>query len=381
MTPQPKTGVIYRDDNLDRLRKLDAECVDLIYLDPPFFSNRHYEIIWGDESEIRSFKDRWKGGIDHYIGWMKPRLEELHRVLKPEGSIYLHCDYHASHRLRVLMDEIFGPRNFCNEIIWHYRKWSTGRRQFQRNHDVLLFYSRSPSKDRTFNDLYMERAASTVKRFGKSKIISGHDQEGRRVPSQTADEASVGVRMDDVWDIGRVPPIKQLFPTQKPEPLLERIMRASTNKGDLVLDPFCGCGTTLVVAHRLQRDWIGIDISPTAIDVMQERLSKIGAAAEIVNGISTVDDLRTLEPFEFQNFIIKRVYGTHNPKRPELGIDGFSFMEKLPIEVKQQDHVGRPVVDRFETAIRRYGSHKGYIIAFNFTSGAYAEAARIRAEG
>src|SRR5205823_117411 len=97
------TGVIYRDENLARLRKFPEASVDLIYLDPPFFSNRHYEIIWGDESEIRSFKDRWKGGIDHYIGWMKPRIEEMHRVLKPAGSIYLHCDWHASHRLRVLM--------------------------------------------------------------------------------------------------------------------------------------------------------------------------------------------------------------------------------------------------------------------------------------
>jgi len=244
-----------------------------------------------------------------------------------------------------------------------------------------LFYSRSKSKDRTFNELYMERAASTLKRFGRAKIVSGHDESGKRVPSQTAQEQSVGVRMDDVWDIGRVPPIKQLFPTQKPEPLLERIIQASSNTGDIVLDPFCGCGTTLFVAHQLKRQWIGIDISPTAIGVMEERLATVGAKAEVVNGVSTVDDLRTLEHFEFQNFIIKRVYGTHNPRRPEMGIDGFSFMEQLPIEVKQQDHVGREIVDKFETAVRRHGSHKGYIIAFSFTKGAYEEAARVRAEG
>src|SRR5579859_1065820 len=113
----PSTGVIYRDENLARLREFEAESVDLVYLDPPFFSNRHYEVIWGDESEVRSFDDRLKGGIGHYIDWMQPRLEQLHRILKPTGSIYLHCDPHASHYLKVSMDKIFGVPNFRNEII------------------------------------------------------------------------------------------------------------------------------------------------------------------------------------------------------------------------------------------------------------------------
>ena len=169
---------------------------------------------------------------------------------------------------------MFGYENLCNEIIWHYRKWSTGKYTFQKNHDVILFYARSRmrDKDRTFNQLYMERAASTLKRFGTAEIVSGYDEAGRRIPSQTTDQESRGVRQDDVWDIGRVPPIKQLFPTEKPEALLERIITASSNEGDVVLDPFCGCGTATVVAERLRRNWIGIDITHLAVTLIRHRL-------------------------------------------------------------------------------------------------------------
>lgn len=206
---------------------------------------------------------------------MEPRLAELHRVLKPTGSIYLHCDWHAGHYLKVMMDEIFGQSNFLNEIVWHYRKWSNKTNMFQRNHDTTLFYRRSGASGRVFNKMYMERAASTQKRFGDAKIISGFDEMGNRAPSQMAEEESEGVGMDDVWNISRVAPIKQLYPTEKPLSLLERIVGASSNPGDVVLDPFCGCGTTVAAAHLLNRQWIGIDISPTAVNVMKRRLEKL----------------------------------------------------------------------------------------------------------
>src|SRR6478736_9335541 len=180
-----------------------------------------------------------------------------------------------------MLDEIFGSENFVNEIVWSYRKWSTGKYAFQRNHDTIFFYSRSKSKARTFNQLYMERAASTKKRFGNAKITSGHDEEGRRLPSEIGDEESEGVRMNDVWEISRVAPVKQLFPTQKPKALLERIIEVATNKGDIVLDPFCGCGTAMVAAETLRRQWIGIDSSPTAVSVMKRRLLKETGAQDI----------------------------------------------------------------------------------------------------
>ena len=305
---------LYFGDNLDILREHVADAsVDLIYLDPPFNSNATYNVLFrersGEESaaQITAFEDTWHWGWESetafqdvvtrgpekvgsllaalrqflgqndmmaYLTMMAQRMIELHRALKPTGSIYLHCDPTASHYLKLLMDAVFGYENVCNEIIWHYRKWSTGKYTFQKNHDVILFYARSRNrdKDRTFNQLYMERAASTLKRFGTGRIISGYNEAGRRLPSQVADQESQGVRQDDVWDIGRVPPIKQLFPTEKPEALLERIITASSNEGDVVLDPFCGCGTATVVAERLQRTWIGIDITHLAVTLIRHRL-------------------------------------------------------------------------------------------------------------
>jgi len=131
-------------DNLEVLRKIDSESVDLIYLDPPFFSNRNYEVIWGDEGEMRSFKDRWSGGVDHYIAWLKERVIEMHRILKSTGSIFLHCDWHANSHIRVfILDKIFGEQNFRNEIIWYYRRWTNVSKQFQNMHDTIFWYSKS----------------------------------------------------------------------------------------------------------------------------------------------------------------------------------------------------------------------------------------------
>ena len=302
----------YFGDNLDILREYIADdSIDLIYLDPPFNSNVSYNAFFreqgGEQSaaQITAFEDTWRWGLEAesayravvadgpqrlsdllqamrgflgqsdmmaYLAMMAPRLAELHRVLKPTGSIYLHCDPTASHYLKLAMDAIFEQRNFCNEIIWHYRKWATGKYTFQRNHDVILFYSRAPNRRRTFNQLYMERAASTLKRFGNAKIVSGRDSSGRRTPSQVETQESRGVRQDDVWSIPRVAPVHQLFPTQKPEALLERIITASSNEGDVVLDPFCGCGTATVTAERLNRRWIGIDITHLAMSLMRHRL-------------------------------------------------------------------------------------------------------------
>ena len=146
------TEVIYCDDNLERLTMLPSGSADLIYLDPPFFSNRDYEVIWGDEAEVRSFSDRWDGGIEHYIEWMKERCLEMHRVLAETGSLYLHCDPTASHYLKVMLDKIFDRRNFRNEIIWSYRRWPSKSKKFQTMHDVILFYTASDNN--TFHVSY-----------------------------------------------------------------------------------------------------------------------------------------------------------------------------------------------------------------------------------
>jgi len=189
-------NVLYCGDNLEILATMEKESVNLIYIDPPFFSNRHYEIIWGDEAEIRSFEDRWEGGINVYIDWMKERVMELHRVLKPTGSMYLHCDWHAGHYLKVMMDEIFGHNNFRNEIVWCYETAGKSKKHFSRKHDTLLFYS--VSKDWVFN----YRAVAVPRKRGKHMRV-GVDKNGREYEEKT--DRRTGKVYRWYFDEGRLP--------------------------------------------------------------------------------------------------------------------------------------------------------------------------------
>jgi DNA modification methylase len=368
-----ETGVVYCDDNLHRLAQLPADSVDLIYLDPPFFSNKTYEVIWGDEAEVRSFEDRWTGGINVYISWMRERVMEMHRVLKPTGVMWLHCDWHASHYLKVMLDSIFGAKRFLNEIAWCYRGGGVPKSAFARKHDSIFFYAKG--RKHHFEPMFVPYSDSTMKRVGK---------KGLRV-NRTEIDAKRGAHMPDWWtDLNALQtysPERLGYPTQKPEALLERIITSSTTEGAIVLDPFCGCGTAVAVAQKTGREWIGIDISPTAVGIMERRLQKLGAQVRLDGVPMSEDDLKALLPFEFQNWIIQRVDGTHSPRKSgDMGIDGYSFMEHLPIQVKQSERVGRNVIDNFETAVERAGKHKGYVIAFSFTRGAREEAARARNE-
>ena len=413
---------LYFGDNLDILREHVAdESVDLIYLDPPFNSNATYNVLFrersGDESaaQITAFEDTWRWDIESeiafrevvtdgpynlgrllqsmreflgqndmmaYLTMMSQRLIELHRVLKPTGSIYLHCDPTASHYLKLMMDSVFGNRNFRNEIIWHYRKWPTGKYVFQKNHDVILFYSRSPSRDRTFNQLYMERAASTLKRFGTSRIVSAYDESGRRMPSQVADEDSEGVRQDDVWDIGRVPPIKQLFPTEKPEPLLERIINASSKEGDVVLDPFCGCGTAVAAAEKLNRRWIGIDITHLAVSLIRHRLQdSFGDDLKPYEVIGDPKDLASAEALAQQNRyqfewwalgLVDARPANNKRKGADSGVDGYiNFFDdnsgkskRIIVQVKS-GRVNRGQIATLKGDMEREGAEIGLFVTLS----------------
>ncbi len=376
-----RTNVIYCDDNLVRLAQFPDESVDLIYLDPPFFSNKKYEVIWGDEGEVRSFEDRWEGGIEVYVQWMKERVIEMQRILKDTGSIYLHCDWHASHYLKVMMDDVFGYGNFQNDIVWYYRGAGVSKKRFGRRHDIILFYTKS--RENTFNidDVRTPYAEATQERF---KHHIGNIRKGRDFGLQTLHPK--GKHPDDVWQIQPVAPsdtVRKLYnyPTLKPEALLERIIKASSNEGDVVLDPFCGCGTTVVVAERLERKWIGIDISPTACSLMKLRLNRTGVKNVSLIGMPvTIGDLKKLKPFEFQNWVVIEGFnGSLSPRKVgDKGIDGFTFMSHDPIQVKQSEKVGRNVVDNFQTAVERTKKQKGYIVAFSFTRGAKEEAARCK---
>ena len=375
-----RTNVIYCDDNLKRLA--DRECfpdesVDLIYLDPPFFSNKKCEIIWGDEAEVRSFEDRWAGGIEVYVQWMKERVIELYRILKRTGSIYLHCDSHASHYLKIMMDEAFGRKFFRNEIIWRIG-WVSGfktqKKGWIRNHDTILYYVKT--NDFVFNKEYIPYPPGYLRRDGKKPT-------GKGIPMEDTWNCSNADRMDSIM-IMSFSKEKMGYPTQKNENLLERIIKASSNPNDIVLDPFCGCGSALIAAEKLKRQWIGIDIAPTACVVMNQRLNKIGVQnIQLIGMPQTIEDLKNLKPLEFQNWIMREGFiggiGSHK-KSGDMGIDGYTYLQHEPIQVKQSDSIGRNIVDNFETAIERSGKKKGYIIAFSFAKGAYEEIARCKRE-
>lgn len=376
-----ETNVIYCDDNLKRLALLPSASVDLIYLDPPFFSNRHYEVIWGDEAEVRSFADRWEGGINHYVEWMRERTFEMWRVLKPSGSLYLHCDWHASHYLKVMLDDVCGAEHFQNEIVWHYRGGGVSPRRFGRRHDSIFFYTKGKNwvfnvdEVRTpYSDDSLARLKYKARSFRGSRVYDAYEPN------------PLGKHPDDVLMIQPIMPSSKErlgYPTQKPERLLEVFIKASSNPGDTVLDPFAGCGTSLVVAHAHQRQWIGIDISPTACNLIRRRLAKVGAPDPKVVGLpTTIDELRSLKPFEFQNWIVDRINGIQsNRKTGDMGIDGWTFLLHEPVQIKQSERVGRNVVDNFQTAIKRAKKDRGFVISFSFTRNAHEEAARARKDG
>ena len=386
---------------LDDLKKKEIK-VDLIYLDPPFFSHRHYEVVWGDEAEVRSFKDRWAGGINVYIEWMKERVVKMYDVLKDTGSFYLHCDWHASHYLKVMLDEVFGHSNFLNEIIWYYGPKATQRlTSFQRKHDVIFFYSKEIGKH-SFNTLLQEYGKGSleerktrykhVDEQGKPyRLTTRRDKNGNKYRAKVY--LKQGVAMTDVWSISIINPTSKErlgYPTQKPEALLERIIKASSKAGSLVLDAFCGCGTAMAVAQRLGRKWIGIDISPTAISLIEKRLEKIGAIKskdfDSIGMPTTLSELKALEPFEFQNWVINEMKAKQSKKLvADMGLNGYYdktiFTDSAGIQVKQSEKVGRNAVDNFETALRRGKYEKGFIVAFSFTRGAHEEVARVKGKG
>ena len=207
-----------------------------------------------------------------YLIMMAVRLLEMRRVLKATGSLYLHCDPTASHYLKLLMDAVFGQNNFRNEIVWSYRRWPSRSRHFQTMHDVILFYTKGEGN--IFNVSYEPPSESYLKRFkGKTQVLD----PDRKTRKMVVDEPTKGMPQRDVWDISILAGSSRErigYPTQKPLALLDRIIQASSNKGDTILDPFAGCATACVAAERLDRQWVGIDISEKAADLVQVRIRK-----------------------------------------------------------------------------------------------------------
>lgn len=446
------TRVIHCGDNLEQLAKLPPACVDLIYIDPPFNSNRNYEVFWGETKEKRAFKDR-HASTQAYIDYMRPRCVELARVLKKTGSFYYHCDDHASHYVKVMLDQLFGHQCFQNEIAWK----RTGARgdglAWNQLHDTLFFYSKSAKftfhrQFEEYGDEYLEKKyryddgdgrkyrldnmTSPNPRPNMMYVWKGHaspekgwrysretmaelDAEGRIwYPAEKSKRPQLkrylaemqGIPMGSVWtDIAPInsQAMERLgYPTQKPLALLQRIVGASSNPNDIVLDAFCGCGTALVAAQNLGRQWIGIDISPTACRVMAKRLRDVCYMREdeklwrlgrgfVVRDLPwTIAKLRELPPFEFENWAVIALGGVPNTVQVgDMGIDGKIYPvgtkpsdqndmfagDWFPIQVKQSDRVGRPAIDQFEAVMTREERQRGFFVAFGYTSDAEAECA------
>lgn len=380
---QINPNTIYCGDCVEVLSRFDDESVDLIYIDPPFFSGRHYAVIWKDNAEIRAFEDRWKGGskgIHNYIEWMEPVIVQCHRVLKSTGSMYLHCDWHANAHLRLLMDRIFGLKNFQNEVIWFYKGGGASRKRFGRKHDTILFYSKSDKWTFNLDDVLKPLTEAQRNRYtlkDEGGYYGMHHGRKYYLPK--------GKIPEDVWQIPLIVPtsIERLgYPTQKPEALLEQIIKASSNPGDIVLDPMCGCGTAIAVAQKLKRQWVGVDISPTACKLMVRRMQKLGVQIkieDIVGMPTTLEEIQAMKPFEFQNWVCEKLGGRVNPKKvADKGIDG-RMNDGTPIEVKQHE-VSRPDFDKFAWSLTRDKKSMGIMVGYRFGKGVERERARAKLE-
>jgi DNA modification methylase len=416
---------LFYGDNLNVLRdrkQFPSNSIDLIYLDPPFNSKRNYNLLFkspeGETSkaQVTAFEDTWVWGegaalafdevmrssfskaaamlnalrsffgesdLMAYLSMMAVRLIELHRVLKPTGSLYLHCDPTSSHYLKMVLDAIFHPGNFRNEIVWCYRKWAVAAGQFARNHDIILFYSKG--EKHLFNNQFVEVSEGTRKRWGGKKQQAVF-VAGIRKADSVDDEAKSAC--PDWWTISILNPASKErlgYPTQKPLTLLERIISASSNKGDLVLDPFCGCGTTVDAAQKLGRRWIGIDITHLAIGLIDRRLKArypgitfdISGMPEDMDGLRAMAQQARTNPrlyYELQYWAINKIpvaqHAQSQKKGADKGIDGLVWLrpskgknyEKAIISVKAGDNVNVQMLRDLRGTIERENAKIGVFL-------------------
>jgi len=370
-----ETNVIYCGDCKDVLKlEIPEDSIDLIYLDPPFFSNKIHEVIWGNGAEIRAFDDRWKGGINHYINWMEERLEQCRDALNETGALCLHCDYRASHYLKISLDRLFGADHFKDEIIWHYTGGSRPKSHVPKKHNTIFRYLKG--KEGVFNEDEIREPYAATSGYAKSGIVSKAGKKYEPNPK--------GKIIDDIWEIPIINPMSSErlgYPTQKPIKLLSRVIKVFSNQGDIILDPFCGCGTTLEAATRHNRKWIGIDVSPVACRVMKKRIESLEGVVNVeIRGLPvSPKDLKKYDAFKFQDYVCKKLKGKPTERKSsDMGIDGQTLENHIPIQVKQSERVGRNVIDNFETAIRRKRKKTGIVVAFSFTNSSYEEVARVK---
>ena len=332
-----ETNKIYHGNCVEKLKEIEANKVDLIYFDPPFFTQRKHSLTNKDNSKTYEFDDKYNS-IEEYLKLVENVLQESKRVLKNTGSVFLHCDKTASHNIRVVMDKIFGRENFQSEIIWSYKRWSNAKKGLLNAHQVIFFYSKT--QDFKFNTLYTDYSATTNldqilqdrERNENGKSVYKKDENGNVVLGKE----KKGVPLSDVWEIPYLnPKAKERtgYPTQKPVLLLNQILNIVTDEGDLVVDPFCGSGTTCVSAKSLKRQFIGIDISKDAVELANSRLEEM---------VISESNLLNKGTNEYQEKTEKELAILQNinafPVQRNGGIDGFlkDHFEGMPVPVKIQ---------------------------------------------
>ena len=378
-------GNIYQGDNLYFMADIPDESIDLIYIDPPFGTQSLWQSrAFTENVQELQFYDIWGGGIHGYIEFMVERLRHMHRLLKPTGSLFVHLDWRTSHYIKIELDKIFEVKNpassntnFVNEIVWCYGSGGASKRHFSKKHDTILFYAKNKSKYQFFCDPvrepYKEKCKVKYKIINNKKYLRKHKLG--RIPFDWFEMPCLTNTAKE--RVG--------WPTQKPLRLLERIIKATTKENDIVADFFCGCGTAIVAAQRLNRRWIGIDASKTACEVMLERIKEDQPLLnhKIVSKPLTGKDFRDLPPFEFEKAAVRYVGGvTNHAQVGDGGIDGRLAFDGTPIQVKKED---KPLgdVDRFRAfylPIKQHG--RGiYITLKGYSKKAKERAAGWRNEG
>jgi len=390
-------------DNLHVMRQLPPHSIDLIYIDPPFFSGRQYNVIFGDQNELRSFSDIWEGGMPGYLIWLNARLYEMKRLLKKTGSIYVHCDWHASHYIKVEMDKIFGPYNFVNEIVWLYQQGGRGKRSYGKKHDLVFWYGMTPEYVFNGDDIRIPYELISPNSITPFNLV---DEHGRRY----RERISNGKKYIYYEDEGKIPndwwlDIQPLtgrhgrderigYPTQKPETLLERIIMASSNDGDVIADFFCGGGTTAAVAQRLGRRWIACDQSRVAVAITADRIArvvenKVGKVFPVPDytvehwGVYEAGRLSETPHAQFREFVM-RAFGAR-PDDSQANIHGTKGAVPVWVgEPNQREGVTAKDVETFANAIRKTVRYQqdnlrdGIMLAWAYRPDAIQAANRLR---
>ncbi len=354
-----KINEIINGDCVEILNGIKSDVIDLIYFDPPFFTQRKHSLNNKDNSKTYQFDDKYDS-LEEYLSLIENVLNQSKRVLKNSGSVFLHCDKTASHNIRIVLDKVFGKENFQSEIIWYYKRWSNSKKGLLNSHQVILFYSKTD--DFKFNKLYTDYSATTNidqilqdrERDKNGKSVYKRDENGDIIIGKE----KKGVPLSDVWEIPYLnPKAKERtgYPTQKPVLLINQIINIATDEGDLVLDPFCGSGTSCVSAKHLKRNYIGIDISNDAVELAKIRLDKmiISESNLLNNGTD-----QYIEKSEKELAILKNINAF--PVQRNSGIDGFlkEYFDGMPVPVKiQGEH--ETIEDAIEK-LEKASINKGY---------------------